>query len=191
MSLPREWPCRLVSPRQRRPWGFTIVELMAALVISGVVLLAARVLLDELGDAGQHIAGSAAREDHNQNAWRMLKQRVSQVETGSDGAHRFFGGSTAARFSSWCEVPGGWEESCVAEMLVDTIETRPALVLVVGSGPAIVIAVARSTATFRYITDYGNAATWARSWNDESSAPLGLAVILDSDTTVLRIGERG
>jgi hypothetical protein len=43
----------------------------------------------------------------------------------------------------------------------------------------------------RYLKDASTRGTWFRSWGTGISAPIAIGVIVDRDTLILRIGERG
>ena len=45
--------------------------------------------------------------------------------------------------------------------------------------------------SFRYLENAENGVTWQRVWGRGVSAPLAIGVILDRDTLIVPVGERG
>jgi len=72
-------------PRGRA--GFTLVEVMVAIVITVIVLAGARALLGQIADQGDRITAAAAAGDGEANADALLRTLVGRVEvSGVPGA---------------------------------------------------------------------------------------------------------
>ena len=104
---------RAARPRRRHaPAGFTLVEVMVAVVVIGVVLVGARAMLGQIADDAGRISGAAAEADREANADALLRAVAGRLEVSPvpEREVRFEGQPDGARFHSWCEVPDGWLE---------------------------------------------------------------------------------
>ena len=188
--MPRRDPCaRGQGVRKRR--GFTLVEVMVALLVSGVIVLGARMILEQLGDEATRIVGYAARTDRNANAERQLRALARRLEIATTASTEFGGDEQSAHFSSWCDVPGGWQERCAVTLEVDVEGDKHMLVARLSTGEKLIIRDELERCELRYLKDASTGGTWFRSWGTGISAPIGIGVIVDRDTLILRIGERG
>ena len=171
--------------------GFTLVEVMVALLISAIVLLGARMLLEQLGENASRTVAAAARADADANGEQMLRDLAGRLEIGTDGSTQFSGESNAARFASWCDTPSGWEERCAVAIVVTQQETLSALVATFAPGDSITLLTRAEPIELRYLDDPRAGGRWFVSWGAGITAPLAIAVLSGSDTTIVRIGERG
>jgi prepilin-type N-terminal cleavage/methylation domain-containing protein len=86
----------------RRRSGFTIIELMVALAVSGIVLLGARAILETVADRAGGITRAAVAADRDANAERTLRALVERLEVGTGPGTEFGGdGASAAFISCW------------------------------------------------------------------------------------------
>lgn len=171
--------------------GFTLIEILVALAIAGVVVLSARLLLEELADDADGIMTRASEADVRANAERTLRELVLRLEVGTEDARRFAGDERAARFTSWCDVPRGWQERCTVTLAVDFEGRAPMLAASLSTGDVLVLRRGFANASLRYLGDAARGGTWFRSWGESITAPLAIGLVLDADTLILRIGERG
>lgn len=171
--------------------GFTLVELMVALVISGIALVCISALLTQIADGADRITAAARAADRDANGERLLRTLLHRLEVGTDAGARFEGSEAVARFTTWCDMPAGWLERCRAAIVVDTVKGAPALTVVLSTGEVIAVRAGFEAGALRYIADPSGGGTWFRIWGIGITAPLAIGVILDADTLILRIGERG
>ena len=165
------------------------MEVMVALAISALLLLGAHAILQQVGDAATHISGTAAEVDRDANAEWLLRGVVGRAE--QPGPERAFTGTPrGARFHSWCDVPAGWQERCSVSVGVLPMEDGPVLAVEVEGE---VVAVRRGFAEGRvlYLRDAAEGGSWLPQWNSDVAAPRALGVVMDADTMILRVGERG
>ena len=80
----------------------TLIELMIAVALGGLVLLGARALLYQIEDAGSALGRSARATDRLSNATRTLYALARRADVRSDSASRFVGDSLGATFPSTC-----------------------------------------------------------------------------------------
>jgi prepilin-type N-terminal cleavage/methylation domain-containing protein len=171
--------------------GFTLFEILVALAIAGTVVVTARMLLERLADDAERLVAHAATNDTEANAERTLRELVSRLEVGTDDSRRFVGDERTTRFTSWCEVPRGWQERCTVTFAIDTEGPERVLAASLSTGELLVLRRGFSNATLRYLGDAARGGTWFRSWGESITAPLAIGIVLDADTLILRIGERG
>lgn len=174
-----------------RRGGFTLVEVMVALTISAIVLLGARMLLEQLGDNASRTVDAAAARDREANGERLLRDLAGRLEVGTDGVTQFSGEANAMRFSSWCDVPSGWQERCAIAFVVRQENTHSTLVATFASGDSITLLTRPQPIALRYLDDPRAGGRWFVSWGAGITAPLAVAVVCGADTMIVRIAERG
>jgi prepilin-type N-terminal cleavage/methylation domain-containing protein len=171
--------------------GFTLIELVVALFVSGVVLLGARLILESLANAEGQLHGVVSAADRRANGERLLRALFARLEVGTDQAREFGGDERAARFTTWCDVPSGWLERCEAQVAIDTEAGALALVARLSTGERIVLQRGFGAGALRYLNAPAGGGQWFRVWGHGITAPLAVGVITDGDTVIVRIGERG
>src|SRR5258708_17777530 len=105
--------------RRDRSRGFTLIEVLVALPVRGIVVLLAHAVFTAVTDAGRQ--GQAARTalDHESNAGRWMQATFLSLDVGSDsGAGPFEGRPDRVAFGAWLETPGGWFERQRVELRV-------------------------------------------------------------------------
>jgi prepilin-type N-terminal cleavage/methylation domain-containing protein len=172
--------------------GFTLIELVVALFVSGIVLLGARLILESLGATEGRMREVAERADRVANGDRLLRTLFARLEVGTDEAREFGGDERVARFTTWCDVPAGWLERCQAEVAIDTATGGgAALVARLSTGERVVLRQGFQAGALRYLNTPAGGGQWFRVWGHGITAPLAIGVITDADTLIVRIGERG
>jgi prepilin-type N-terminal cleavage/methylation domain-containing protein len=170
--------------------GFTLLEVMVALALSALLLLGARALLEQVGDAAAHIAGSAAAVDHDANAERLLRALAGRAEPPRAG-EEVVGTPQGVRFATWCETPAGWLERCSATLAVLRVDGAPALAVQAGTGDPVMVRRGLRSGHLLYLRDPAEGGVWAPTWRSGVSVPVAFGVVLDGDTLIVRVGERG
>ncbi len=170
--------------------GFTLMEVVVALTLAAFVLLGARALLGQLSDAAEHIAGTAAHTDRTANAEVLLRALAVRAEAPQPASRSFAGTARGVRFDSWCDVPAGWLERCAVSLGMIAVSGRRVLALEL---PDEVVAVREGFQEGRilYLRAADDGGRWLDDWSSSTSVPLALGVVMDGDTMILRIGERG
>jgi hypothetical protein len=177
---------------------------MVALVVGAVVILGARALLDGLSLHAGRVHALARSADAEANAEHALRSAVLRAGLSSDSAARFDGTAEHARFASWCDVAGGWEEQCEVRIAVerDDASARLRVTLTLGDGGDVRVARDLDAASLRYLASAADGGHWVERWERSIASPLAIALItrpaVDGtappprpDTLVLRLGERG
>ncbi|HEY0777700.1 MAG TPA: prepilin-type N-terminal cleavage/methylation domain-containing protein [Gemmatirosa sp.] len=196
MSRVRNGPRRRLAGRRRRGArpGFTLLELVVALGVGALALLAARSALVQIAGAADVALAAARVVDREANAERLLRATVGQLETGVQPARAFAGDARAATFATWCDTPSNQHVPCRARLASDSADGRPVLTLtltVAGRPDTVVLRRATRSVTLRYLTTPEAGGRWVPSWPPAITPPLALGVISDADTLILRIGARG
>lgn len=171
--------------------GLTLVELMVALAIGSMVLLSARLLAGSVADGAVLVAAAGDAAERAATPERTLRGWLRRVEVGTDSLTTFAGAARGAAFTSWCDVPGGWQERCRVTLLLDRWREEPALIGTTSTGSLIVLPLADAAATLLYLQDARLGGQWVRMWGTSLSAPLAVLVAMPGDSLLLRIGERG
>ncbi len=175
--------------------GFTLIEVLVALVVGSIVLLGAHRILAVLADQAHALTRHAADVDQHANGERMLRDLVGQLELGSPGTIAFTGSQDTVRFSSWCESPAGWLEQCQVTLSFAARGDRQVLRAQLGTGQTFDLIQGFSAGGFRYLESAAGGGQWFQRWGTGITSPLGIGVLLARgdtvDTMLVRIGPRG
>jgi len=173
----------------RRRDGFTLIEVMVAMAIAGVVIVAAHRIFTGVADGAKAVATARESLDRSANARRWLKSTFLSLEPPFEGrAHR-------ASFTSWQLVPGGWFEQRPTQLVQDNSRFLGAT----GAEP-LQLADGVSDVAFDYLLDPGADTKWVREWISPMSAPLAVRVRIAGcgkrgatcvDTLLFLVKERG
>lgn len=177
--------------RPDRMAGFTLLEVIVALAIGSAVMLTARLVVSGVASAASGAADSRARDERLAVPTRTLQGLLRRVEAGTDTGRTFIGNDRAARFTSWCDHPGGWQERCVVYLWLDPNRGSPSLRLRTSLGADVVVRAPIGSGALFYLLDARAGGTWLPIWGARLTAPAALLLILDRDSLVLRVGERG
>ena len=93
-----------------RETGFTLVEVMIALTVGGLVVLCAERLFAGVGDGGRALERVRVRLDRDANGRRWLEATLLSLAVGDSTTSAFEGDSNRLRFTAWELTPGGWFE---------------------------------------------------------------------------------
>ncbi len=171
--------------------GFTLIELLVALLVGATIVLGARLMLEGVADDARRVTSLAQAADHERNAERLLRSTVGAIDVGAAGVQPFEGDERAARFTSWCAGPGGWQERCIVTLAITGDSAATALVLTLANGAPLNIRAGSKHGELLYLADARDGGRWLRSWSTGLIAPLAIGAVIDADTLVLAIGERG
>ena len=171
--------------------GFTLPELMVALVVSGLVLLGARATVEAVQQLSAKSAAAVRENDGARNGERLLRALVEGIGTGEDEASHFAGDPAGARFLTRCDVPAGWMEPCAVRLMVERRDSALVLVARMGSAAPVEILRAHERLTLGYLHDASEGGQWFRTWGSSIVAPIAIGVQCDDELLVLTVGARG
>jgi prepilin-type N-terminal cleavage/methylation domain-containing protein len=169
--------------------GFTLIEVMVAMAIAGVVIVAAHRIFAGVADGARAIAVARESLDRSVNARRWLKATFLSLEP------PFEGHANRASFTSWQVVPGGWFEQAPTQLG----EEGSYFVGATGA-ERLQLADGVSDVAFDYLLEPGADAKWVREWISPVSAPLAVRLRVAGcgrrdaacvDTLLFLVKERG
>jgi type II secretory pathway pseudopilin PulG len=168
----------------------TLIELMAALVVAGLLLLIGRSLLEQMERTGETLGRTARATDALANATRTLYALARRADVRTDSLSRFVGDSTSASFRSLCERNGGWLEPCGVTVLIDATPDSSSLVGQLSTGDVLVLARWPGTGALRYLDVSGPQEQWVSQWGRSIVPPAAMALVVPGDTVVLPVAGR-
>lgn len=171
--------------------GFALFEAIVALAVAALVLVAARSILESVADGADRLVDAAADADRVGNADRFLRSLVGQIESATIVPGAVAGDDRRVRIETWCDVPAGWKERCRVELSFAPSDSGEALVASGIPGGPRVLRTGFRFGSLRYLVDPAHGGAWVPRWSQQVTMPLAIGVILDADTVILRIGERG
>jgi prepilin-type N-terminal cleavage/methylation domain-containing protein len=170
--------------------GFTLLEVVIALTLSGLVLLTARQMVGQLADAADLVVTAASEADREANRERLLRALVGRIEPPTD-TNLFVGHVQIARFVTWCDAPAGWQERCEVSLGFVDQRGKQVLAALLPSGELALLAEPVMRGKLLYLTTPNASGQWLSVWGRSITLPLAIGVVLDRDTLILRVGERG
>lgn len=175
--------------------GFTLVEVLVALTLSALVVLAAHRIFTGVVDGAARLRDARVALDREANARRFLHEAFGSLDVGTEGAGSFVGRPERVEFTTWLRVPEGWVE----RRRIALAARGGGLVADLGSA-SVLLADGIARVEFDYLLEAGAAAAWVREWISPVSAPVAVRVrITDArstergavDTLLFIVGARG
>lgn len=174
--------------RSRR-FGFTLIEVMVAVSIAGIVILAAHQIFTGVADGAKAIATARESLDRSVNARRWLKATFLSLEP------PFEGRSNRVTFTSWQLAAGGWFEPQTF-----TLSQEGTRVVATSGHQTLQLADSVAQLAFDYLLEPGADTKWVREWVSPVSAPLAVRLRIAGcgkrdaacvDTLFFLVKERG
>ncbi|MBI4501456.1 MAG: prepilin-type N-terminal cleavage/methylation domain-containing protein [Gemmatimonadetes bacterium] len=186
----------------RRRGGFTLVELMVSLAVSGIVILLAREILASVTDGADRTMTASRETDRRFNRRDWLLRAFGSAEFSSTPQRGFAGlrGSPGARiqFTTLARVDSVPEYRLVTISLSPQGQLRARLDPETGDrGQSATLDLADSVTTFSadHLIEYGSNSKWVSEWVSPVSGPVAARLRISrqsgTDTLLLRIGTRG
>jgi prepilin-type N-terminal cleavage/methylation domain-containing protein len=184
---------RSCGPTVRRS-GFTLIEVLTALVITGVVALLAYRLLNVTVGAARELDQARLAQDRHENARRWLRAAFLSLEAGGT-AGGFDGLRDRVTFTAWLEQPSGW----FAPERLSLAASDGHLAVSRGASGLLILADSVTMLDLDYLLEPGADTRWVREWLSPLSAPLVVRLRIGRregpgevvDTLLLLIKERG
>lgn len=175
--------------------GFTLLEVTVALVIGGMVVLAASALFLGLAGRDQAIHEASARLDRIANSEQLLATLFSNIDARADSASVLTGDSLRLTFVTWCRTVGTELSRCRAELQFAKRGTTGALVLQLAAlrrkaprlKPEMELRESRH-GVLRYLIDARSGGRWTDRWS-LPRPPVAVSIIVDGDTLLFPVGQ--
>ena len=160
----------------------TLIELIAAIAIAGLVMLGAVLLLDGVNTNVKRIEDDAELVTASGTTVGLLHQLLSDAAPSVDTGERFVGDERG--FACWtrCARAEGWLAPCRIVMTV----TDSALRVSFANGEERTLQRYGRGARLRYFD--ADREAWRTAWDATATIPAAVAVIAGDDTLVYPIG---
>ena len=167
--------------------GATLIELIAALALVGIVLLLGAAALDALSRGGDQVHSASDRADGIAAGERLLRDLLARVEAGP-GAE-FAGDGERVTATTRCDGATGWQRKCGISLHAGIESVTGVLVTaVLPRSGRVPVLMGNGTATFGYLEDHADGARWTPGWASSIRAPAAIAVISGADTLFFPVG---
>ena len=155
---------------QSSPNGFTLVELMVAVVVVGILTVLTHQVFLAVADTSRRLERSLAALERRQNATRWLSSAFLSLEVG-DSAGSFEGHRSGVEFTTWVPVPQGWMRRCRVRLtLQDQAFSARAC------GTRLMLGDSVTEVAFDYLLEPGAESRWVNDWMSPVSAPLAVRI---------------
>jgi prepilin-type N-terminal cleavage/methylation domain-containing protein len=179
--------------RERHPGrseGFTLIEVMVALMLTSLVVLVAHQLLAGVVDGAAALRRSAPLPTGPLLGREWALEACQTLEVGTPETHGFEGTASSARFDARLVTAEGWVERQGV-----TIEVREDQALIRTGAITATIVDSAEAPTLDYLSDGAGDGGWVMGWSSPVSAPLAIRIRWVragvADTILCPIGARG
>jgi prepilin-type N-terminal cleavage/methylation domain-containing protein len=196
------------SERTRRASGFTLVELLVALLLTSLVVLLAHALLADVSGAARRVQEVARQADRDGSRRLWLVRTFAGVDVAGSAPLGFRGVSGVREgreadqvaFRSWVRVGERHELRVVRIGLTAAGRVLAEVRLPPGPRDAtpdlLVLGEGIAALGLDYLLDYGAAAPWVAEWVSPVSAPVAVRWRMTradgrADTLLFHVGPRG
>jgi prepilin-type N-terminal cleavage/methylation domain-containing protein len=173
----------------KRAAGFTLIEVMVAMTIATVVIVAAHRIFTGVADGAKAIEAARTDLDRTANGRRWLKATFLSLEP------PFEGRTDRVSFTSWQLTSGGWFEPKPT-----VLQTTGSTLIASAGRDQLRLADGVSGVAFDYLLEPGADTKWVREWISPVSAPLAIRLRIAgcgkrdtacADTLLFLVRERG
>jgi len=166
--------------------GMTLVELLAAIAVAGLVLLGAVLLLDGVEDSARRARQEAERLASGAHGSGELRELLDATFASFDTTERFEGGERAMVFSTRCPTPDGWSTPCRATLALDDAHDTTWLRVRLGDTNWRKLRRYSGDALLRYFD--ADREEWRSRWLSSAFVPSAIGVVVSEDTLVYAVG---
>ena len=122
-------PVESVSADRSVRQGTTLIELIVAIALMGVLLLSARQLLATVTDSSGRVRSQRQLHDASANGISRLQLLLRRADNTSPGASPLVGDGQRLQFDSWCDRAAGWLARC--HIYIDVLQRSDSVVVLV------------------------------------------------------------
>jgi prepilin-type N-terminal cleavage/methylation domain-containing protein len=172
--------------------GFTLLEVILAVTLSGVVVLIGALFWRQSLNSGASLANHRLALDRQEGAIRWIQAAIGSIDVGTEGDVPFTGRQDEIHFSTWLPTVNGWPERRAVTLAAED----GALTLVVSPGESLQLMDSVTVVAFDYLLEPGLNSQWASDWESPASAPVAIRVRIAhgdgrADTLLLLVRSRG
>lgn len=171
--------------------GFTLIEVMVALVLTAIVVGAAYQIFTSAIDVSARVDTAGVAHARATNARRWLSAALGSVDITRDTGGEFAGETARLTFTTWLLTGDGWFEP----NRVSIEETGGGVAASGDQGVAILLFPRARLAGIDYLGRLGEDSPWLSGWESAITAPMAVRIRVAHDaridTLLLRVGERG
>ncbi len=168
--------------------GMTLIEVLAALALSGFVLLGALLLVDQLDVSGRQLLAARWTMAANANGPRLVRALLRDAWSSADSSDWLRGDEHVVSFRSTCQTPHGWRAPCHTTLVIDQLPDTSVLMLERDDARPIAAVRAPGTARFRFYNARSTDSAWSTHWPASTRLPTALVLVHGTDTAVFSIG---
>jgi hypothetical protein len=164
------------------------MELLAALSISGLVMLGGIILVDQVTDSSGRIVRSGLIAASDGNGARVLRQLMFDARVTADSLDRFRGDERSTEFSTMCQRPGGWLEPCRAALGIDWRQDTSVVMARLSTGEHLELARRPGIVELRYLDPALRDSIWLHRWALSIAMPVAIGLVSENDTSIFSLG---
>lgn len=176
--------------RRKSLAGFTLIEVLVALVLSGLVAVGVHDVFATMSRAASQTSAASRALDTDATKARLLRGLVADMETTGSLDTEFGGDSVRAEFTSWCLTSHGWGERCRVVFALEEVNRVTTLRVHFGED-SVSLQTVSSESRLLYLTDLSAGGGWSPRWNRGPLLPRAIGLLSPHDTVIMRIGGRG
>lgn len=161
--------------------GFSLIEVVVAVVLTGMVLAIAAGFVGALGPIAGVAEAAGLDAARRGNGHATLRELVVSMDLGIHGSGTFVGTPDRSEFSAW--VPDAFAGA------------RPVNVLITVTGDLVDV----RAGSLGFVVEFENAVTvqyfsggaWRSEWASGTTLPSAIRLVTSADTSTYWIGRRG
>ena len=176
--------------------GLTVLEVLVALLLSSLIIAGVHFLFNQIATSAATVERTNYTVSADRNSKRFLRELIGSAAVGIEGAYDGWlsGNASEATFHSWCRTPSGWLAPCKATLLVSSADGHGVVLATLETRQQSVtyrIPALQPVRRLIYLADAEDGGNWHTSWSRAAVHPIALGIVLEGDTLIIRIGERG
>ena len=169
--------------------GFTLMEVLVALMIGALLVTGARGMLDALGGQARATVRVARNTDDAANAVDELRRLVADLVIRRDTIYSLTGSPRDAYFQSYCDSGNGWKEACEIHLFVQR-GTDGYRVAWEAGRDTVALRSSLGVAELRYLLSAESGGQWTERLEHTMLIPSAVGIIMGADTLLATVGPR-
>ncbi len=171
--------------------GFTLIEILVALLIGGGAVLLAASIVSVSANLTESVQHEVATADARHGSERIFRRLVGQLTWSVPGDPAVGGETHELLIMTWCDTAHGWQERCAARFDLMSDDGSLGVLATFAAGDTLRLFPADTVLALLYLTSAAHGGTWSAKWNDPTTFPVAIGLVIGRDTLVARTGERG